>query len=87
MLVINDDEIIKKYNVNLADDKKKQTLDKFLINLNASSTIDTFSLTNNMTNNEELEDLSDFGESDFSSEDEDDEEDNIFSTNEFITGK
>ena len=39
-----------------------------------------------MTNNEELEDLSDFGESDFSSEDEDDEED-IFSTNEFITGK
>ena len=40
-----------------------------------------------MTNNEELEDLSDFRESDFSSEDEDDEEDNIFSTNEFITGK
>ena len=62
-------------------------MDKFLINLNASSTIDTFSLTNNMTNNEELEDLSDFRESDFSSEDEDDEEDNIFSTNEFITGK
>ena len=86
-IVENDDEIIKKYNVNLADDKKNQTLDKFLINLNTSSTIDTFSLTNNMTNNEELEDLSDFGESDFSSEDEDDEEDNIFSTNEFITGK
>ena len=40
-----------------------------------------------MTNNEELEDSSDFGESDFSSEDEDDEEDNIFSTNEFIIGK
>ena len=34
-----------------------------------------------MTNNEEIEDWSDFGESDFSSEDEDDEEDNIFSTN------
>ena len=40
-----------------------------------------------MTNNEEIEDLSDFGESDFSSEDKDDEEDNIFSTNEFIAGK
>ena len=86
-IVENYDEIIKKYNVNLADDKKNQTLDKFLINLNTSSTIDTFSLTNNMTNNEELEDLSDFGESDFSSEAEDDEEDNIFSTNEFIAGK
>lgn len=36
-------KIIKKYNVNLADDKKNQTLDKFLINLNTSSTIDTFS--------------------------------------------
>ena len=31
-----------------------------------------------MINNEEIEDLSDFGESDFSSEDEDDEENNIF---------
>ena len=40
-----------------------------------------------MTNNEEIEDLSDFGESYFSSEDEDDEEDNIFSTNEFIAEK
>ena len=40
-----------------------------------------------MTNNEEIEDLSDFAESYFSSEDEDDEEDNIFSTNEFIAGK
>ena len=40
-----------------------------------------------MTNNEVIEDLSDFGESDFSSEDEDDEEDNIFSTNEFIAWK
>ena len=35
-----------------------------------------------MTNNEEIEDLCEFGESDFSSEYEDDEEDNIFSTNE-----
>ena len=32
-----------------------------------------------------IKDLSDFGESDFSSED--DEEENIFSTNEFIDGK
>ena len=40
-----------------------------------------------MNNNEEIEDLSNFGESDFSSEDEDDEEDNIFSTNEVIAGK
>ena len=38
-----------------------------------------------MANDEEIEDLSDFGENDFSSED--DEEDNIFSTNEFIAGK
>ena len=71
----------------MADNKKNQTLDKFLFKLNTSSTIDTFSLTNNMTNNEKIEDLRDFGESDFSSEDEDDEEDNIFSTNEFIAGK
>ena len=67
--------------------KKNNTLDKFLINLNTSSTIDTFSLTNNMTKYEEIEDLSDFGEIGFSSEDEDDEEDNIFSTNEFTAGK
>ena len=40
-----------------------------------------------MTNNEEIEDLSYFGASNFSSEYEDDEEDNIFSTNEFIAGK
>ena len=40
-----------------------------------------------MTNNEEIEDLSDFGEGGFNSEYEDDEEDNIFSTNEFIAGK
>ena len=40
-----------------------------------------------MTNNEEIEDWRDFGESDFSSEDEDDEENNIFSANEFFAGK